>query len=65
MKRPEELTADHLWTLLGYYTSCVAEAEGVLFSKNYYVNLACDQWYEEKDSEPAIVRRGKVAGGEI
>ena len=47
MNRPEHLTADELWRLLGYYATQVAEAEGILFTDNQYVALACDQWYQE------------------
>lgn len=47
MKRPEHLTADDLWRLLGYYANEVGFAEGVLFTDNQYVVLAADQWYDE------------------
>lgn len=47
MKRPEELSADDLWRLLGHYATVVGYSEGVLFSSNRYVVLAADQWGEE------------------
>ena len=46
MTRPEELTADMLWELLGEYADAVASCEGILFSNNKYVVMAFDQYYE-------------------
>lgn len=47
MNRPEQLTADDLWRLLGYYATVVGYAEGILFTDNQYVVLAADQWSDE------------------
>lgn len=47
MKRPEELSADYLWRLLGEYASTVGDAEGVLFTDDKWVIMACDQYEEE------------------
>lgn len=48
MKRPEELSADYLWRLLGEYASTVADAEGVLFTDDKWVIMACDQYEKEQ-----------------
>jgi hypothetical protein len=54
MKRPEQLSADDLWELLGAYASTVGYAEGVLFTRNAFVNEACNQFEEEnKDDSSA------------
>ena len=50
MTRPEELTADMLWELLGEYGSDVGDAEGVrssYFTDNKYVIMAIDQYCDE------------------
>ena len=53
MKRPEELDADTLWQLLGWYASTVVTCEGLLFTDNKFVVLAVDQWDEDhKPSKP-------------
>ena len=48
MKRPEHLSADDLWELLGEYANDVGQAEGVLFTNNEYVRLAADQYYKNE-----------------
>jgi len=47
MKCPDELTREALWALLGEYASDVADANGILFSDNRYVEMACDQHDED------------------
>lgn len=51
MTRPEHLTADDLWRLIGYYANQVGDAEGVLFTDNQYVTLAANQWYDEMPND--------------
>jgi hypothetical protein len=48
MKRPEELSADDLWELLGDFANAVAIAEGTLFTDNEYVHEAANQYFERE-----------------
>jgi hypothetical protein len=48
MKRPNELSADELWELLGEYANDVAIAEGILFTDNEYVHEAANQYFERE-----------------
>jgi hypothetical protein len=49
MKRPENLSADDLWKLLGEFANDVAMAEGNLFTDNAYVYQAANQYYFEQE----------------
>ena len=51
MKCPDELTREALWALLGEYASDVGDANGILFSENPYVEMACYQHYEDVSDE--------------
>ena len=50
IKRPEELDADTLWKLLGWYADGVGQCEGVYFTSNKYVLMAADQWVDKYGS---------------
>lgn len=59
MKRPEELSADYLWFLLGAYATKVGDEEGCLFTEHKWVWMAHEQYLEKRNKETNFLKMKK------
>jgi len=60
--RPDQLTADDLWDILGEYAYEVGEANGVLFSDNEWVRLAWARHQDARGSDDQEEAEAWLAG---